>query len=80
VEGRSIGSWFFKVNLQPEVGDEAYDKGAAILHDFFKRIEIKQFLTDDLMPLGKQIIECCLNNGSIEDYAALIPHESISEE
>ncbi len=79
VEGRSIGTWFFKVNTQPEVGDEAYDKGARILNDFFKQ-EIEQFLTDDLMPLGRQIIECCLKGGSIEDYAALIPHESLSEE
>ncbi len=79
VEGQNIGSWFFKVNLQPDVGDDAYDQGAAILHDFFKR-EIKQFLSDDLMPLGRQIIECCLNGGTIEDYAALIPHESISED
>jgi len=79
VEGRNIGSWFFKVNLQPEVGNEAYDKGAEILHDFFKK-EIAQFLTDDLIPLGRQIIECCMQAGSLEDYAALIPHESISED
>jgi hypothetical protein len=79
VEGRTIGTWFFKVNTQPEVGDEAYDKGAKILHNFFKQ-EIEQFLTDDLMPLGRQIIETCMNEGTLDDYASLIPHESISDD
>lgn len=79
VEGRPIGSWFFKVEKQPEVGYEAYDKGAAILHDFFKK-ELSQFVCDDLMPLGKQIIECCLNGGTVDDYQNLIPHPTLMTE
>ncbi|MDF3129527.1 DUF4914 family protein [Kiritimatiellaeota bacterium B1221] len=78
VEGRPIGSWFFEVDKQPEVGPEAYDQGAEILQQFFDR-ELKQFLDADLLPLGKQIIECCLNRGSIEEYASLIPHPCLSE-
>jgi hypothetical protein len=79
VEGRPIGSWFFNVEKQPEVGPEAYDIGAGILHDFFKK-ELAQFLEPDLLPLGKRIIETCLRGGSIDEYAALIPHEFLQTE
>ena len=79
IEGRPIGSWFFDVARQPEVGAEAYEKGSQILQDFFNR-ELALFLEDDLMPLGKQIIECCLDKGSVENYLALVPHPTVSEE
>jgi hypothetical protein len=32
-----------------------------------------KFNSPDLDPLGKAIIDCCLNDGSIEDYLKLIP-------
>ncbi len=76
VEGRTIGPWFFEVDRQPEVGPEAYDAGAKILSEFFHR-ELKGFNSPDLMPLGRKIIECCLANGSIEDYRKLIPHPTL---
>jgi hypothetical protein len=79
VEGRTIGSWFFKVDKQPEVGPEAYDKGAEILRAFFYK-ELKQFLDDDLDDLGRRIIECCFDDGSLDDYQSLLPHESILPE
>lgn len=80
VEGQTIPPWFFQVQNQTEVGVEAYDKGAEILHDFFERC-LTEYLEDDLMPLAKQIIECCLSRGTIEDYASLIQSESwIAEE
>jgi hypothetical protein len=71
VEGRIIGSWFLEVNKQPEVGDEAFDAGAGILREFFHR-EISQFLVDDLLPTGRKIIECCLENGSVDDYESIL--------
>ncbi len=71
VEGRRIGSWFFEVDRQPEVGPEAYDVGAKILHDFFVK-ELTQFIEDDLDPVGRKIIECCLSNGTLSDYEALM--------
>ena len=77
VEGRTIGSWFFEVDQQPEVGTAAYDDGAAILHAFFVR-ELSQFMEPDLLDLGKRIIECCLNKGSIRDYEKLIDHETLA--
>ncbi|MCF7838511.1 MAG: DUF4914 family protein [Candidatus Marinimicrobia bacterium] len=79
IEGRNVGVEFFKVEKQLEVGEEAYDQGAAILRDFFVR-EVTQFKVPDLLPLGREIIDCCLERGGVEDYAALIPHETISGE
>jgi len=79
VEGRPIGAWFFDVEKQPEVGPEAYDQGAAILRDFFHR-ELANFDSPDLMPLGRQIIDCCLDNGSVEDYRKLVAHPSLDED
>ena len=36
--------------------------------------ELKQFLVPELDPLGKQIIEACLDGAHQEDYRRLIPH------
>ncbi len=63
---------FLQVDKQAEVGEAAYDVGAAKLVDFFKE-QLQQFMTDDLDPLGKQIIETFLNDGSVEDYEKFIP-------
>jgi hypothetical protein len=71
IEGQMISNWFVRTHTQPEIGDEAYDAGAKILSDFFRK-ELEQYLEPDLMFMGKQIIECCLNNGSLEDYCMLL--------
>lgn len=73
VEGRQIGAWFFEVDKQPEVGEAAYDQGAEMLSKFFHS-ELRQFLVDDLDPLGREIIDCCLSNGTLGDYKQLIDH------
>ena len=57
---------------QPEVGRKGYDMGASILQGFFKQ-ELSNFLTPELDPLGKKIIECCLNDRDVKDYQKLIP-------
>lgn len=72
VDGVIISKTFLQVNMQPEVGDEAYDIGAKMLTDFFKH-ECAKFLTPDIMPLGRQIIETCLDDGKVVDYYNLIP-------
>lgn len=71
VEARQVGSRFFHVEKQPEVGVEAYDAGAQILAEFFHK-ELMNFDSPDLMPLGKKIIECCLDGGQVNDYDALL--------
>jgi hypothetical protein len=72
IDGQLIRPTFLRPEQQSQVGIEAYDVGAKILTDFFKS-ELAQFLTDDLDPLGRQIIELCMRNGSIDDYVALTP-------
>jgi len=67
VEGVRVSRRFLKVERQEEVGHEAYDTGAEMLYDFFVKT-LAQFQDDSLHPLGKQIIECCLNHGTVEDY------------
>ena len=72
VEGSFIARWFLQVETQPEVGEEGYDQGAAILRNFFHRC-LKDFLEPDLEPLGREIITCCLDGGSVHDYERLLP-------
>jgi hypothetical protein len=79
IEGRTIGNWFFEVDKQPEVGEEAYDRGAEILTEFFHR-ELRGFLHDDLHATGRAIIDCCLSGGTTEDFRKLIPHELVNLE
>jgi len=69
VEGQVIGHWFLQVDTQPEVGPEAYDKGAEILYNFFKE-QISKYTHDDLHPTGKRIIGACMDGATVEDYAA----------
>ena len=65
------------MNTQPEVGNEGYDAGAKLLYDFFRE-QLSLFRDDSLDPLGKAIVECCLDNGSIQDYNALIPQVDLT--
>jgi hypothetical protein len=70
IEGSIIGHWFLQVETQPEVGVEAYDHGAGLLREFFEE-QLNKFLSPDLDPLGRKIIESCLDGASIEDYEEL---------
>ncbi len=72
IEGFKIPTRFLKVHRQVEVGTEGYDKGAAILYEFFKK-ELKKFLTPELAATGKRIIDACINGASVEDYHSIIP-------
>ncbi len=71
IEGVMIPRWFLQVDQQPEIGPQAFDEGARMLTEFFQR-ELPKFLQEDLDPLGRRIIECCLNGGSVEDYRRLM--------
>lgn len=74
IDGQQIRPTLLRPENQSQVGVEAYDAGAKILTDFFKE-ELKQFLTDELDPLGREIIETVLNDGSVADFDALTPLE-----
>lgn len=68
IEGLTIPRWFLEVNTQPEVGKKAYDKGARQLADFFAK-QLKPYLKESsLDPLGRQIIECAIDGGSLSDF------------
>jgi hypothetical protein len=71
VEGTPMPPVFLNVEKQPEVGPEGFDAGMKILQDFFER-ELQKFLHSDLDPLGKSIIECCLDNGTVNDYEDML--------
>lgn len=71
VEGSEISRWFLRVETQPEVGEEGYDAGAAILAEFFHS-QLKDFVNDkDLNPLGKKIIEACMDGATVQQYEDL---------
>ncbi len=72
IEGRMVASWFLRVDSQPEVGEETYDRGAEMLQAFFRKC-LADFQVPDLDPLGRQIITCCLDGGKVQDYEQLIP-------
>jgi hypothetical protein len=75
VEGQTVGTWFFDVASQPEVGEEAYQAGAKILTEFFHQ-HLRQFQEPDLDPLGKQMIEACLDGATLEQYDAFTTETS----
>ena len=72
IDGQYVRQTFLRPELQSKLGFEGYDAGAKILTDFFKE-QLKQFMTDDLDPLGRQIIELVMNDAPLEDYLALTP-------
>lgn len=72
IDGQSIRSKFLRTETQDRMGEDGYDAGAKILTDFFAK-ELDKFYTDELDPLGKQIIDCFRNGGTIEDYCKLTP-------
>lgn len=71
VEGRQIPKWLLKVEYQEEVGKKAYDRGAKILYEFFIKT-LAQFQEDTLNPVGRRIIQCCLDKGSVGDYEQIL--------
>jgi len=71
VEGSIIPHELLRVDEQPEVGLEGYDQGAAILLGFFRK-ELEKYLCNELDHTGRKIIECCMDNGSVDDYVNIL--------
>ena len=73
VEGTQIPQWLLKVNEQREVGQEGYDAGAGLLIEFFRE-ELSPYLEQgELDQVGREIIQCCLDGGTLDDYLRLTP-------
>lgn len=73
-----IPKGLLQVNMQLKVGNEAYDQGATELTEFFKK-ELDFFRKQqNLDPLGKQIIDICMDGGSSLDYVKATPFSAKS--
>ena len=77
IDGQTIRRKFLRPELQSKLGEEGYDKGAEIITDFFKE-ELKQFLVPELDPLGREIIELCMNDAPLEAYLELTPIKRVT--
>jgi hypothetical protein len=71
IDGFDIPKGLLQTNTQLSIGNEAYDIGAKILVDFFKQ-ELKKYMVEELSPLGKQIIDIYMNDGSIKELEEVI--------
>jgi hypothetical protein len=72
MDGQFVNRAFLQPETQPEMGADGYDKGAQMLTDFFKR-ELEKFNVPELNPLGKKIIEACMNDAPLQTYLDFIP-------
>ena len=72
IDGAYVSKTLLHTNLQPDLGTQGYDAGAEMLKEFF-RGEVKQYLTPDLHPLGRKIIEACFDDARADDYSRIIP-------
>ncbi|MCL2079442.1 MAG: DUF4914 family protein [Oscillospiraceae bacterium] len=72
IDGQFIRTAFLRPETQAEVGTAGYDAGAQQLLEFVKR-ELLTYDVPQLDPLGKKIIDVCMNDGGLQDYIDLIP-------
>ena len=77
IEGRIVPREFLHVELQPEVGEHAYDQGALLLHSFFREC-LSEFLKPDFALLGREIITCCMDNGSSRAICQSYPYRNMN--
>ena len=71
VDGQHIRKAFLQPQFQSEVGLAGYDAGAKQLVDFFKA-ELAKFDTEDLNPLGREIIQLFMNGGSVKEFEEIL--------
>ena len=72
IDGQYVRRTFLRPELQSKLGNEGYDAGAKILTDFMKK-QVQEFMTDELDPIGRKIIELCLNDAPLEEYLKITP-------
>ncbi len=71
IDGTNISKRFLQVNLQQEVGEEGYAAGSKMLMEFFGQ-ELLKYMTPELDPRGKNIIDAFYQNATIDDYLKLM--------
>jgi hypothetical protein len=79
VEGSLIPRVLFFVEEQLQGGFDVYDEGARQWREFFHN-ELQPYLTPELDPLGRRIIEACLNDATPEEYLQLLPQSIFRED
>lgn len=72
LDGQPVRRSLLRPELQSSMGVVAYDEGCRILTGFF-RSELQQFLTPELDPLGREIIDLCMRGAAVEEYEKLTP-------
>ncbi len=72
IDGQYVRRTFLRPETQQEVGTAGYDAGAKILSDFFKR-ELEKYNTEELNPIGRQIIDLFMKGATVKDYMDIIP-------
>ena len=72
IDGQYVRRTFLRPELQSKLGYEGYDAGVKILTDFIKS-QVKEFMTEDLDPIGYQILELCLKDAPLDEYLKLTP-------
>lgn len=72
IDGQYISRAFLRPETQQEVGLEGYDAGAQILTEFFRQ-ELSKYNTEELNPLGRQIIQMFLDGATVQQYMDIIP-------
>jgi hypothetical protein len=76
IEGSQVAQWLMQVETQAEVGTAAYDKGAQILRNFFAEQLLLYRDEPGLDEAGREIIDCCLRGGLVEDFDAFTDAEN----
>lgn len=71
IEESVLPEFLLRPETQPEMDEETFLEGGRLLYDFFVK-QAKSYYKPNLSSLGKRIIECLLDNGSIQDYEELI--------
>ena len=72
IDGQYVRRTFLRPEFQSKLGCEGYDAGVKILTDFMKN-QLIEFITDELDPIGRQIINLCLHDAPLEEYLAITP-------
>ena len=72
IDGQYVRRTFLRPEYQSKLGIDGYDAGAKILTDFMKE-QVKEFDTEELDPIGHEIIQLLMNDAPIEEYLKITP-------